>query len=85
MVCVAVGKKEYGLVAQNTLNRSSRLLSCAARRQQLHKFVDQIADFCESFDGSFLAFEKKLRKHVWAMARLLIGLCDTPNGSNKIS
>jgi hypothetical protein len=61
-------------MAQNTVKRSDCLRSVAERRQQLHKFVDQIADACESFNGSFFAFEKKLRKAVWALGRLLIGL-----------
>jgi hypothetical protein len=73
-VCVAVGKKEYGPMAQDTVNRPNRLRSITERRQQLHELVDCIANYCESNDGSFFAFEKKLRKHVWALARLLLGL-----------
>ena len=61
-------------MSQITVNRSLRPLSTEARRQQLHDLLDGIANFCESFDGSFLTFEKKLRKHVWVLARLLIGL-----------
>jgi hypothetical protein len=59
---------------QGSSKRSDRLVASDTRRQQLHNLVDRIADFSESFDGSFLAFEKKLRKHVWVLARLLIGL-----------
>jgi hypothetical protein len=51
-----------------------RLVTTASRRQQLHKLVDGLADFCESYDGPFLPFEKKLRKHVWAIARLFVSL-----------
>jgi len=59
---------------QGTTDRSSRPAALDARRQQLHKLVDHVADFCESYDGSFFAFEKKIKKHVWALARLLLGL-----------
>jgi hypothetical protein len=61
-------------MSELTANRSSRPGSADARRRQLHDLLDRIIDFCESFDGSFLTFEKKLRKHVWVVARLLIGL-----------
>lgn len=48
--------------------------SPATLRQQLHEQVDRVADFCESFDGRFLSFEKQLREQVWAVGRLLIAL-----------
>src|ERR1700691_3668139 len=72
-VC-SIGKKEYGPMNQSSSKRSDRLVASDTRRQQLHDLVDRIADFSESFDGSFLAFETKLKKHVWVLARLLIGL-----------
>lgn len=43
-------------------------------RQQLHEEVDRMADFCESFDGRFLAFEIRLKTLVWAVGRLLVTL-----------
>lgn len=61
-------------MAQDSAEEPGGLVSTAVRREQLHKLVDCIADYCECFDGSFFAFEKKLRKHVWMLARLLIGL-----------
>ena len=61
-------------MTQTTPKRSNRLVSCDAQRQKLHKLLDAIADFCEANNGSFFDFEKKLRKHVWMLARLLIGL-----------
>ena len=61
-------------MVQGTTDRFNRPAAIDARRQQLHKLVDHVANYCESYDGSFFAFEKKLRKHVWALARLLLGL-----------
>lgn len=43
-------------------------------RQKLHEQVDRIADFCESCDGRFFPFEKKLKEHLWGLGRLCIAL-----------
>lgn len=43
-------------------------------RQQLHVQVNEIADFRESFEGRFLAFQSKLQVLVWALARFFIAL-----------
>ena len=49
-------------------------VSPAALRQELHEEVDRIADYCETFDGRFFAFEKKLKDRLWAVGRLLLAL-----------
>jgi hypothetical protein len=46
----------------------------AALRQQLHEAVDRVADFCESFDGRFFPFEKKLHDRLGELGRLLVAL-----------
>lgn len=43
-------------------------------RQQLHEQADHIADWCESCDGRFLAFEQQLKDSVWSLARLFVSL-----------
>lgn len=48
--------------------------SPSALRQQLYEEVARIADFCESFDGHFLSFEKRLRERLWLLGRLFIAL-----------
>ena len=48
--------------------------STAALRQQLHQQVDEIADYCESFDGRFFTFESKLKTLLWTLGRLFISL-----------
>lgn len=74
MPCVCGSRRSYAPMAQNIPRSADRLVTTATRRQQLHKLVDGLADFCESYDGSHLHFEKKLRKHLWAIARLFIAL-----------
>jgi hypothetical protein len=38
-------------------------------RQQLQEQVEQLADWCERFDGRFFAFETKLQELVWGLGR----------------
>jgi hypothetical protein len=49
-------------------------VSTTILRQQLHEQVNEIADFCESYDGRFVAFESKLQVLVWVLGRLFIAL-----------
>jgi hypothetical protein len=49
-------------------------VSCAALRQQLQQQVDKIADWCESCEGRFFAFEVELKTLLWALGRLCISL-----------
>jgi hypothetical protein len=49
--------------------------SIASWRQLLHQQLDDMADFCASWDGSFFAFEKKLHALLWHLGRLLVSLC----------
>src|SRR6266403_4645125 len=46
----------------------------ATLRQELHDQVDRLADFCESFDGRFFAFEIKVKEALWALGRVAIAL-----------
>lgn len=48
--------------------------STTALRQQLHQQVDEIADYCESFDKRFFAFEVELKTLLWMLGRLFISL-----------
>jgi Uncharacterised protein family (UPF0236) len=48
--------------------------STARLRQQLHDQVECLADWCENYDGRFLAFEKQLKELVWALGRLFVAL-----------
>jgi hypothetical protein len=61
-------------MVENKSNTPDCPVSTAALRQQLHEQVDRIADFCESFDGRFFPFEKKLQPLLWGVGRLLIAL-----------
>jgi hypothetical protein len=51
-----------------------RPASTASFRQELHDQVDRLADFCESFDGRYLAYEIQLKDRIWALGRLAIAL-----------
>jgi hypothetical protein len=59
---------------QCTPRPKQRQVTTASRRQQLHQLVDGLANLCERHDDSFLAFEQKLRKHLWVIARVFISL-----------
>ena len=54
--------------------RSDCPVSTATLRQRLHDQVDRSADFCETFDGRFLPFEKKLKDHLWEVGKLFIAV-----------
>lgn len=57
-----------------TLSQTHCPHSPADLRQQLHEEADRIADYCETCDLRFLAFENQLKPLLWALARLACAL-----------
>jgi hypothetical protein len=65
---------EYVPMIDNTTAKPSCPACCATLRQQLHRQVDEIADYCESSAERFFALEVQLKTLLWELGRLFISL-----------
>jgi hypothetical protein len=71
---VTLAMEEYAPMVQNNPIEPLCPVSTTTLRQKLHDDLDCIADYCETFDGRFLPFIKRLQELQCTLGRLFITL-----------